>query len=215
MLLALLFGTSSFANSADKNSVDAETALKWVKNGNRRFYEHHLRKDGDSLEDVKRLKSEQHPHTIVLSCSDSRVPPEIVFDQKLGEIFTVRSAGESPDENQIASIEYAIEHLGSRLLIVLGHTQCGAVKTALSSANDLAKETPAIQHLVSSIQGRLKLKSSERSAFLHDESFANAKGVVQDLLTKSKLVRESVANQKLLIRSALYRLDDGHVEWGE
>ena len=106
--------TPPAAHHQEKKGVEASKALGWLKNGNTRYRKGFLRKDGQSQKDIQRLASGQAPHSIVLSCSDSRVPPEIVFDQKLGEIFVVRNAGEIPDPASIASIEYAIEHLGSR-----------------------------------------------------------------------------------------------------
>lgn len=78
--------------------------------------------------DLKRLSTGQKPHTIVLSCSDSRVPPEVLFDQKLGEIFVIRTAGQAIDSSVLASIEYAVSHLGTNLIVVMGHESCGAVK---------------------------------------------------------------------------------------
>jgi carbonic anhydrase len=86
--------------------IDASTALRYLRNGNKRFTEHKLRNDGISARDLERLSTGQKPHAIVLSCSDSRVPPEILFDQKLGEIFVVRTAGQSLDSSAVASIEY-------------------------------------------------------------------------------------------------------------
>src|SRR3990167_319467 len=110
-----------------------DQAMTFLRNGNKRFLSGKLRKDGQAKKDIARLATGQKPHTIVLSCSDSRVPPEIIFDQKLGEIFVIRTAGEVLDPMAIASIEYALEHLGSNLILVMGHTQCGAVKAALAT----------------------------------------------------------------------------------
>jgi hypothetical protein len=107
------------------SGVEAKTSFRWLQNGNKRFVTESLRKDGQSKKDRIRLVSGQKPHAIVLSCSDSRVPPEVLFDQKLGEIFVVRTAGEALDNTAIASIEYALEHLGSHLLVVMAHESCG------------------------------------------------------------------------------------------
>ena len=129
-IISLLLAVS-WAATDHKPSVAPDTALKWLMNGNNRFVKTQLRmKEGQKPADIKRLSSGQQPHAIVLSCSDSRVPPELVFDQKLGEIFVVRTAGEALGDNAVGSIEYAVEHLGSRLIVVMGHTSCGAVKAA-------------------------------------------------------------------------------------
>src|SRR4051812_34563258 len=97
-VLVILACTSAYANDPSP-SVSADKSLSWLENGNTRYTSHKLRKDGQSSEDVKRLSTGQKPHAIVLSCSDSRVPPEIIFDQKLGELFVVRTAGESLGDN--------------------------------------------------------------------------------------------------------------------
>lgn len=102
--------------------VEPMQAMKWLQNGNKRYLKGFLRKDGQTKSDIQRLNSGQKPHTIIISCSDSRVPPEIVFDQRLGEIFVIRTAGETLGANALGSIEYAVEHLGTRLILVLGHT---------------------------------------------------------------------------------------------
>lgn len=110
--------------------VAPEQALKWLKNGNRRFTKGLFRNDGVSKKDIERLALGQKPHSIILSSSDSRLSPEIVFDQKLGEIFVVRAIGEALDSLAVVSIEYAVEHLGSRNILIMGNSQCGITKTA-------------------------------------------------------------------------------------
>jgi len=104
----------AYANPPDSSGSASQT-LDALKSGNVRFTSHHLRDDGEAKSDVERLSHGQNPRAIVLSCSDSRVPPELVFDQKLGEIFTVRTAGETLSAEVIASIEYAVAKLGSHL----------------------------------------------------------------------------------------------------
>ena len=101
--------------------LNADAALKELINGNQRFITEKTRNDGQQRKDVERLARGQAPNSIVLSCSDSRVPPELVFDQKLGEVFAVRTAGESLSPEAIGSIEYAIAKLGSHLIVVLGY----------------------------------------------------------------------------------------------
>ena len=113
---------ASEAKSQTLVSLDPQSALKELKAGNQRYLKGDVRKDGQSKDDIARLSKGQAPNSIVLSCSDSRVPPETVFDQKLGEMFTVRSAGETLSPQAIGSIEYAIEKLGTHLVVVLGHT---------------------------------------------------------------------------------------------
>lgn len=198
---------------ASIDGVPAPKALGWLKNGNLRFAKNRLRKDGQSLKDVRRLATTQRPHAIVLSCSDSRVPPELIFDQKLGEIFVVRSAGPNLGTAAIASIEYAIANLGSRLLVVMGHTSCGAVGAAMKTLNqkpDLG--TPALNALVAAMHPRLQhFADHAPSKNLEDEAWANVEGVTSELQAKSDLVREALANGSLEIHAAVYKTDSGTV----
>jgi len=200
------------SHHAEKKGVEPEKALSWLKNGNVRYRKGSLRKDGQSQKDVKRLSTGQAPHSIILSCSDSRVPPEVVFDQKLGEVFVIRNAGEIPDRASIASIEYAIEHLGSRLVVVMGHTSCGAVKAALGTMDGSDAGSPSLNALVHDIHPRLaSFKEHKHAANVEEESWANARGVAHDLIGRSEIIRSRVANGDLVVKAALYRLEDGKV----
>lgn len=199
------------AHAEEAKGVPAEQALSWLKNGNKRFMKGHLRGDGQKRSDIIRLAKGQMPHTIVLSCSDSRVPPEIVFDQKLGEIFVVRTAGEALDHNVIGSIEYAVEHLNSHHLLVMGHTQCGAIKAALATINGGDAGSPSLNHLVKDLHPRLP--ATPATADVAVESFANARGVAADLVQRSALLRQAVADGKLTIHTALYHLNTGAVDF--
>lgn len=211
-LVITTISLSLFANDHAPAGVDADTSLRWLQNGNNRFTGAKLRSDGQSQGDVHRLSTGQKPHAIVLSCSDSRVPPEVVFDQKLGEIFVVRTAGEALGDNAIGSIEYAVEHLGSKLLVVMGHTSCGAVKAAHSTLNGSSLGTPALDNLVKDIQPRIsQFKDKKPSKNFETESWANTEGVAKDLVTRSELIRKKVESGDLRIVSSLYDLESGHV----
>lgn len=197
-----------------EKSISPDKALKWLQNGNARYTKGFLRKDGISSSDRKSLSSEQHPHSVVLSCSDSRVPPELVFDQKLGEIFTVRTAGETLDSSVIASIEYAVSHLGPQLVVVMGHTQCGAVKAALATKSGEDAGSENLNKLVKDIHPRLEsLSRLPASADYYSEAWANAKGVGADLAKRSKIIEQKIKEGQLKIVPALYHLDSGKVEW--
>lgn len=196
--------------------VAPEQALKWLKNGNRRFVKGFFRNDGASKKDIVRLSTGQKPHSVVLSCSDSRVPPEVVFDQKLGEIFVVRTAGEALDSAAIASIEYAVEHLGSRNILVMGHTQCGAVKAALATMEGQDAGSSHLNKLVADIHPRLAPFSGKAASKNYvDEVWANTKGVAQDLLDRSTIIAEKVKSGEVQISSAVYHLDSGKAEFGQ
>lgn len=206
---------STPAAKAHAKGVDPKQALKWLQNGNTRFVKGYLRKDGQGKKDIARLATGQHPHSVILSCSDSRVPPEIVFDQKLGEVFTVRTAGEALDNNVIGSIEYAVEHLGARLILVMGHTSCGAIKAAMQTPTGGNAGTAALSQLVADIQPRIQatMAKGKGSADVARESMANAQGVVEDLKKLSPLLRAAAEKGEIEIKPALYHLNSGAVSF--
>jgi carbonic anhydrase len=194
--------------------VPSEKALSWLKNGNLRFEKGYFRADGVSSKDRSRLTSGQKPHSIILSCSDSRVPPEVVFDQKLGEVFVVRTAGQAINDNVVASIEYAIEHLGTNLLVVMGHESCGAVKATLQSLTGADLGTPALNALAADIRPRVQsFANKPLSEGLLQESWSNVHGVEKDLLERSALIRDVVNSGEVKLVKAMYHLDSGKVEW--
>jgi carbonic anhydrase len=199
-------------HAAQPVGVSSDTSLKWLINGNLRYTKGSFRRDGAQMKDVERLSSGQNPHAIVLSCSDSRVPPEVVFDQKLGEIFVVRTAGESLGDNVVGSIEYAVEHLGSQLIVVMGHTSCGAVKAAFNSLDGSTVGSASLDNLVKDIHPRIRqFKGKKPSENFEVEGWANTDGVAQDLLVKSQIIKEKVAKGELTIVSSLYDLHSGQV----
>lgn len=206
--------SDSHASHHTALGTDPETALRWLKNGNRRFIKGFLRNDGATFKDIKRLSAGQKPHSVVLSCSDSRVPPEVIFDQKLGEIFTVRTAGEVVEPGVIGTIEYAVEHLGVRNLLVLGHTNCGAVKAALSTLEGKDAGSNNLNHLVQDIHPRLEqFKDRSPSGNFVEEGWANVNGVVKDLMKRSKILEEKIKSGALKINSGVYDLETGMVDF--
>jgi carbonic anhydrase len=214
------FANISFANeSAPKHKreagpIKAAKSLQYLQNGNRRFATTHVRKDGAYKADRVRLVAGQKPHAIILSCSDSRVPPEVVFDQRLGEIFVVRTAGQSLDFAAIASIEYAVSHLGSNLIIVMGHESCGAVKAALSTLKGGDAGSPWLNKLVADLHPHLKrFTELTPTDGVIVESWANVEGVVKDLLERSALISHLVSTGEVTIQNALYHMGSGKVEW--
>jgi carbonic anhydrase len=194
--------------------ADAETSLRWLQNGNTRYLKKNNRADGKSAADRKRLANGQKPHAIILSCSDSRVPPEVVFDQALGEIYVVRVAGEALDSAVIATIEDAVLKLGPQLLVVMGHSQCGAVQAALDLKDGDSAGSADLDRLLQDIKPRLKTVAKETpSATLEVESAVNADGVARDLVRRSDVIRKQVEAGRLTIKTALYRMDSGKVNF--
>src|SRR5512133_15490 len=137
---------------SDQPSVAAAEAISKLKEGNGRYTSGNLQHPGQTAERRTELAKTQHPFAAIVSCSDSRVPPEIVFDQGLGDLFVVRVAGNVINDEGMGSIEYTVDHLGTRLILVLGHQSCGAVKAARETIAARSKAPGHIQSLVAAIQ---------------------------------------------------------------
>jgi carbonic anhydrase len=166
-----------------------------------------LRKEVD---DRMALVKGQHPAVIVLSCSDSRVPPERIFDAGLGELFVVRTAGHVVDQVALGSLEYAVEHLGSPVLLVLGHTKCGAVTAAVNGGNI---ESPNLRAVIDSIVpaiGDVRMRF-EGEALIRAAVEANVEETAQRLVLESPLLREYASNKSVTILMAVYDLETGEV----
>lgn len=210
---------STAAHKSDAHSrvaglVKSDDSKKLLIKGNKRFLSGNALRTGATHKDVIRLSKGQQPHAIVLSCSDSRVPPEIIFDQRLGEIFVVRTAGQTLDYSAIASIEYAVAHLGANLIVIMGHESCGAVKAALDTMNGADAGSPSLNKLVANLHPHLKRFSElSRTDGLLVESAVNVEGVYDDLIAHSDLIRKFVESGDVKIMKALYHLSSGQVEW--
>ena len=214
--MGLITFLSLSANASPPISGESATqAFEALKLGNQRFTSHHLRDDGEAKSDVERLSHGQNPRAIVLSCSDSRVPPELVFDQKLGEIFTVRTAGETLSPEVIASIEYAVAKLGSHLIVVMGHTNCGAVKAAVETMEGSSAGSPSLDQLVSDIHPSLKGKVDPHkpSEDFKLESWLNAREVAAGLVKRSPILTAAIRSGQVTLKVGLYSLSTGGVEF--
>jgi len=143
-----------------------------------------------------------------VSCSDSRVPPELVFDATLGDIFVVRTAGEVVDEVVVGSIEYAIEHLGTHLIVVLGHQRCGAVSAAVSGA----KETGDIPDVLKAILPAVEETKAQSGDHIDNAVRANARDIAKRLQSTGPIITPRVQSGELKIVAAYYSLDTGQVE---
>jgi len=216
VVTAALLGAVYALASAGGAGISADEALSRLLDGNKRYVESKMNACGETTAAAReKLAKGQKPYAIILSCSDSRVPPEIIFDKSLGEIFVVRVAGNVPDPVVLGSIEYAAEHLGSPLVMVLGHERCGAV-TATVDAN--GKGEGNIGAIVKAIAPALKKVKNDKTCDLKDKGKlvecvvdANAKMVAQNLTKQSRIIRELVHEGKVKIVAAKYDLDDGKV----
>jgi carbonic anhydrase len=156
----------------------------------------------------KALAKTQHPKVAVLSCSDSRVPPELVFDKGLGELFVVRSAGEDDDAIAIGSLEYSVEHLGSSVIVVMGHQSCGAVTAACAGGKSESKNLDAVLNPIAISCTKSEPKTPEHiDIAIHDHVHT----VAQELQSRSKVLKTAVEEGKLTVIEAYYSLDTGEV----
>lgn len=215
----------ALASSNSGPAVSPDEALQKLMDGNKNYVESKLTNNAmcDSATRTSLAKS-QKPYAIILTCSDSRLPPEIIFDKGLGEVFVVRVAGNIPDPVVLGSIEYAAEHLGSTLVMVLGHERCGAV-TATVDSKGKSTGSANIDAIVKAIEPNVKLAKKDCAAcngekkcaetkkneFVECVIDANAKTVASNLTKKSKILKHLVDAKKIKIVSAKYDLDLGVV----
>ncbi|QDT69797.1 Carbonic anhydrase [Planctomycetes bacterium MalM25] len=197
---------------AAKNRVSADTALKRLKAGNERYLGHDaLNYPTDNERTV--FATSQQPYAIVLSCADSRVSPEILFNVSLNEIFVVRVAGNIADTTSIASIEYAVAHLNTNLIVVLGHEACGAVGAALAvadEAQDLGYNlNNLVAHITPAVAAAKKKKAFEKdpiAATVKENTKLNAK----ELRTRSPIISKA---RGVKIVAGYYSLVKGKVDF--
>lgn len=201
-------------DSLHKDGVTAEAAEKAIIEGNKRYVSGNLaNKDLSSEVRTDLSKNGQHPFATILTCSDSRVAPELIFDQGLGDLFVIRDAGNVADTIETGSVEYAVEHLKVPLIVVLGHEKCGAVKASVESG----EATPNIEAIINKIKPSIdKVKAANKDANAEEIASKvedeNAKETVNELL-KSPTIKHLVDSGKVKLVAAKYHLESGEVEF--
>jgi carbonic anhydrase len=189
---------------------DADEALKLLLEGNKRYVSGHIKGPNRSSARRTELARAQHPIAVVVSCSDSRVPPELLFDQGFGDVFVVRTAGNIVDSIALGSIEYAVDHLGTKLVLVLGHERCGAVTAALQGG-----EAPGnIKSVVDAIKPAVekgKARHTGHGELLDSCIVSNVKQVAEKIRTTAPILSEKVEDGMLKVMGAYYDLDSGAV----
>ena len=187
----------------------ADAALAELKAGN----EHHAAKryehPHETADRQQELASGQHPDASVLACADSRVPPEIVFDQGLGDLFVIRVAGNVAGDDELASLEYAAEHLNVPLIVVLGHQKCGGV-TAAVQGGEAPGHLPALMKLLQPAVEKTKGTPGDPVA---NAVRANVQMVVEQLRASKPLLGQLAAAGKMKVVGGVYSLDTGRVDW--
>jgi carbonic anhydrase len=200
---------SARSSSAARPAPSADKIWASLVAGNKRFVAGKPR--AYSVVSLRhKLASGQHPNVIVLSCSDSRVSPELVFDQSLGDLFVVRTAGNVADSVGLGSIEYAVEQIHSPVLVVLGHQKCGAVTAACSGDKMPSRSLDAIMDKISSAVAQAKTYAKP-DGLIESTVKENVRQSAQDILANSEIVRAAVKTGKLTVIEAEYYLDSGEV----
>lgn len=207
LTLSLLLVTS-YAFAIESPSMQPDIAFDRLKKGNDRFVAYQMKHPNTDKARRDKLVVGQHPFAVVLTCSDSRVAPEIIFDQGLGDIFVIRNAGNVLDEHVMGSIEYAVEHLGVNLIIVLGHESCGAVGAAMKE--EIA--SPAIESIKTSIKPAIE-KCKKDNCYTYDNVIkANVKLNVNNILENEE-IKEYSKKHDIRVMPAYYNLVTGKVEF--
>jgi len=197
--------------AAEKPVTNADEALKRLMEGNVRFVSDKTIDPNQSTSRRAELAKGQKPFATILSCVDSRVPPEIVFDRGLGDLFVIRTAGQVVDKAVLGSIEFGAEELGIPLIVVMGHEKCGAVKATIEILEKGAKAPGSIDYLVEGITPAVKAVKGKSGDMLDNAVQANV-DVSVAALKKSKILAHLIEEGKVKIVGARYDLDSGKVE---
>ena len=204
-----LVAAGLLALGAQESVPSADAALAELKAGNAHHVAKTYQRPHQTAARQQVLASGQSPQCAILTCADSRVPPEIIFDKGLGDIFDVRVAGNVAGDDETASLEYAAEHLHVPLVVVMGHTQCGAVSAALEGGTLPGK----LPNLMAAIRPAVDQSAHEPGNRLDNAVRDNVVHVVEQLRAAKPVLSDLVATGKLRIVGAVYSLETGKVEW--
>ena len=200
-------------------TMTPQKSLQFLKEGNQRFV-NNLKANRDLLEQVNATRAGQWPFAVVLSCIDSRTSAELIFDQGLGDIFSVRIAGNFVNKDILGSMEFGCNVAGSKLVVVLGHTKCGALKGGLDAQNIEGMGMENLNHLVGHFQGCIdglikegEERSSSNSDLLERLNVCNIQKTMQDIRHQSTTLNQLEKDGKIKIVGANYCVDSGVVTW--
>lgn len=201
--------------AGDAPAMSADDALRLLKEGNSRFIATSVQHPN---QDVARRNSTaakgQQPFATILSCSDSRVPVEVLFDRGVGDIFVIRVAGNVANADETGSMEYAVDHLGTPLLVVLGHTKCGAVTAVVKSEDLHGNIIPIGKAIFPAVAAaRAGNPNSPAEALLNEAIKANVWQAIEDVFRTSPAIVGKVKAGKLKVEGAVYDIESGNVTW--
>lgn len=198
----------------DVRRASPDAALAALKAGNKRFLSGKIREDYNHLERIKATATHQYPIACTLACSDSRTPPEAIFDLGIGDLFVCRVAGVTAGVNDVASLEYGTLVLGAPLIVVMGHKNCGAMKAAIAD-----KPLPgSLPHLINEIRpaverARRENPHADAATLLDAATQEQVMGEVRHLLAVSPVLRKLVSEGKLKVVGAIYDISNGRLDW--
>ena len=190
------------------NDPAINQALQTLIEGNKRFAAMNGTHPNQGKERRDEVKGGQKPFAVIVGCSDSRIPPEILFDQGIGDIFVIRLAGNVVDDTALGSIEYAVDHLGTRLVVVLGHAKCGAVTAATQGGEAHGHIGSIVQLIIPAVE-----QARAKSGDLVDNSIKeNARLVAATIASSKPILSKMVEDGKIAVLPAYYDIDTGMVE---
>jgi carbonic anhydrase len=206
-LILVLAGLGASAQEP-ATSAGADAALAKLMAGNQRYLRHQEQRPNQSLARRKELGAGQHPFAVILGCADSRVSPELLFDRGLGDLFVIRVAGNTVNDAVLGSVEYAVEHLGTKLVMVLGHEKCGAVSAAVEGG----VAGGHIKALVEAILPAVEASRGEPGDKIHNCVIANARRVAKQVRESEPTLKDEVEKHGVKVVAADYDLDSGKVK---
>lgn len=178
--------------------------------GNKRFVDN-LSSDHDHLEMINETREGQYPFAVILSCMDSRTSAELIFDQGLGDLFSIRVAGNIVNDDIVGSIEYAVKYVGTKVLMVLGHTECGAIKSAKQGVED-GNITGLLKRIQPAISKSM-LTDGDAHDFHDKVAYANVENSLEEILTRSEIVRDMFKSGEIGIVGGVYNIENGKVDF--
>ena len=199
-----------------QDAITPEMALNLLKEGNHRFM-NNLKANRNLLEQANETSDGQHPFAIILSCIDSRTSAELIFDQGLGDIFSVRIAGNIINEDILGSMEFACKVAGAKIIAVLGHTKCGAVKGACDHVEmgNLTALLSKIQPAVYDEKTELQNRNSNNSDFVEKVAVINVKRAVHAIVERSPILKDMLANGEIKLVGGVHEISTGEVTFYE
>ena len=199
-----------------QNAISPTMALGLLKEGNKRFV-NNLKINRNLLQQANETSNGQHPFAVILSCIDSRTSAELIFDQGLGDVFSVRVAGNIVNEDILGSMEFGCKVAGAKIIVVLGHTKCGAIKGACDNVElgNLTSLISKIKPAVDQETTTTKNRDSSNSAFVENVAELNVSLSVKNILLKSPILAEMVKNDEIGIVGGVHDISSGEVKFFE